>query len=483
MSASPFDRLGLEARRLARRLTPEALAEEAASLLDRPLRLGVTGLARSGKTVFTTAVARALLFPDRLPFLQARADGRLIGAELRRPGDPEIPRFAYETHLARLAGSDGEMPGWPASTRMLSQLRMGLRWKPAGMVNRRIRPVRELTLDIIDYPGEWLLDLALIERSFADWSAEALAMLRQGKRAELARPFLARLETLDPAAPADDVTLAELGQGWSAHLIACRAAGLAVSRLGPGRFLVPGDLEGAPVLAFSPLPEPKGRAPSGSLYAVAAERFDQYRKRIVGRFFREHFARLDRQVVLVDLPGALSAGADAVEDLKLALTESLGAFRYGRGHGMIGRLLSGVRIDRVLFAATKADQVPAAQHARLDALMQSLVADAARAIRFEGAETRTLAIAAVKAAESVFAEHDGRNLACVRGRIAGRERPSVVYPGELPADPAEALARAAGGGFDFPPFLPPEGLVRNGHGMAHIRLDQALDHLIGDRLG
>jgi predicted YcjX-like family ATPase len=462
LSASPFDRLGLEARRLARRLTPEALAEEAASLLDRPLRLGVTGLARSGKTVFTTAVARALLFPDRLPFLQARADGRLIGAELRRPGDPEIPRFAYETHLARLAGSDGETPGWPASTRMLSQLRMGLRWKPAGLVDRRIRPVRELTLDIIDYPGEWLLDLALIERSFADWSAEALAMLRQGPRAELARPFLARLETLDPAAPADDVTLAELGQG---------------------RFLVPGDLEGAPVLAFSPLPEPRGRVPSDSLYAVAAERFDQYRKRIVGRFFREHFARLDRQVVLVDLPGALSAGADAVEDLKLALTESLGAFRYGRGHGMIGRLLSGVRIDRVLFAATKADQVPAAQHARLDALMQSLVADAARAIRFEGADTRTLAIAAVKAAESVFAEHNGRNLACVRGRIAGRERPSVVYPGELPADPAEALTRAAEGGFDFPPFLPPAGLVRDGHGMAHIRLDQALDHLIGDRLG
>ena len=55
----------------------EMLADEAASLLDRPLRLGVTGLARSGKTVFTTAIARALLFPDRLPFLQARADGRL----------------------------------------------------------------------------------------------------------------------------------------------------------------------------------------------------------------------------------------------------------------------------------------------------------------------------------------------------------------------------------------------------------------------
>ena len=48
---------------------------------------------------------------------------------------------------------------------------------------------------------------------------------------------------------------------------------------------------------------------------------------------------------------------------------------------------------------------------------------------------------------------------------------------------SQALARAAGGGFDFPPFLPPEGLVRDGHGMAHIRLDQALDHLIGDRLG
>ena len=36
-------------------------------------------------------------------------------------------------------------------------------------------------------------------------------------------------------------------------------------------------------------------------------------------FFRDHFARLDRQIVLVDALAALNAGPDAVRDLERAL--------------------------------------------------------------------------------------------------------------------------------------------------------------------
>ena len=39
-----------------------------------------------------------------------------------------------------------------------------------------------------------------------------------------------------------------------------------------------------------------------------AERFERYREEVVRRFYEEHFSRFDRQIVLVDLLGALNAG-------------------------------------------------------------------------------------------------------------------------------------------------------------------------------
>lgn len=42
-----------------------------------------------------------------------------------------------------------------------------------------------LYLDIVDYPGEWLLDLPLLELDFMTWSRQQAQILK-GKRAELA---------------------------------------------------------------------------------------------------------------------------------------------------------------------------------------------------------------------------------------------------------------------------------------------------------
>src|SRR5262249_56575172 len=82
-------------------------------LMTPTLRLGVTGLARSGKTVFITALVRSLVAGGRLPFFAAMADGRVARAYLEPQPDDAIPRFAYEEHLAALAQ---DPPQWPQST-------------------------------------------------------------------------------------------------------------------------------------------------------------------------------------------------------------------------------------------------------------------------------------------------------------------------------------------------------------------------------
>ena len=67
-------------------------------------------------------------------------------------------------------------------------------------------------------------------------------------------------------------------------------------------------------------------------------RYEAYKSHVVRPFFRDHFARLDRQIVLVDTLTALNSGPAALRDLENALSDVLRAFRAGRSRQRIGAL-------------------------------------------------------------------------------------------------------------------------------------------------
>ena len=93
---------------------------------------------------------------------------------------------------------------------------------------------------------------------------------------------------------------------------------------------MPGDLEGSPALTFAPLDAKAGSSfPRGSLWAMMERRYEAYKTHVVRPFFRDHFARLDRQIVLIDVLAALNGGQPAVADLERAMTEILDCFRAG----------------------------------------------------------------------------------------------------------------------------------------------------------
>ena len=78
---------------------------------------------------------------------------------------------------------------------------------------------------------------------------------------------------------------------------------------------------------FFPMPLTSDeRPPRGSLAAMMMRRFESYKTSVVKPFFNDHFARLDRQIVLVDVLGGANRGAEAVGDLERAMTPSK-AFR------------------------------------------------------------------------------------------------------------------------------------------------------------
>jgi predicted YcjX-like family ATPase len=465
------------------------LADAAAGAFTPTLRLGVTGLSRAGKTVFITALVHSLLTGGRLPAFAAAAEGRLIGGRLAEYPEATIPRFAYEQHLDALTGKN---PHWPESTRRISQLRVTLKFQSRGWL-AGMRGPSAVNLDIVDYPGEWLLDLPLLSLNFAEWSEEALTRAGDANAVPEARAFLDLLQATYVAGPATDVEAERLATAFTAYLRASRGDGHALSALPPGRFLLPGDLEGSPALTFAPLPPPQGGVRGGSLYAMLARRYDAYKDEVVRPFFRDHFARLDRQVVLVDTLRALNAGPVAVRDLEAALTAILSAFRQGE-NTTLSRLIAR-RIDRILFAATKADHVHSSAHDRLEAILNRLVANAAQRARFAGAQTRSLAIAAVRATREGTIEDAGHPLNVIIGTPEPGERLGdavydgrtevALFPGDLPADPAAVLDGDERVHLNFLRFEPPRLIERTAEGapsLPHIRFDRALDFLIGDWL-
>jgi uncharacterized protein len=442
------------------------------------LRLGVTGLSRAGKTVFITGLVANLLERGRMPQLRAQAQGRIEAVYLQPQPDDTLPRFAFEDHLAALTG---DAPRWPDSTRAISELRLSFRVQPSGLIGAMTGP-RVVHVDIVDYPGEWLLDLALLDKSYAEWSEATLE--RIAKRVEAA-DYLSTARAEDGALRLEEARALALAASFTAYLQAARGNGW--SDCTPGRFLLPGDLAGSPVLTFAPLPKPAS-TPRGSLYREMERRYNAYKSRVVQPFFRDHFAKIDRQIVLVDVLGAIHQGPRALEDLRRTMAEVLSAFRPGRSR-WLSSILGGKRVEKILFAATKADYLHHAQHPALTSIMKAMLREALSRADFAGAETMAISMASLRATVEETLNRDGASLDAVRGRLLATGKQAAMYAGELPSDPARLLSPAREGAeawldadFGLMAFAPARSSLKPGEGPPHIRLDRAAEFLIGDRL-
>src|SRR3981189_684694 len=240
------------------RVWARALLDFGDHFFNPTVRLGVTGLSRAGKTVFITALIHGLTRGGRFPIFEPFATGRIAKARLAPQPDDAVPRFDYENHVRTLM----EQRRWPNSTVDISELRLVIDYQ------RKNGADRTLTLDIVDYPGEWLLDLPLLNKSYEQWSHESLALSREQPRAGLAAPWHAHLATLSAEGRGDEQAALSAARLFTDYLRACRDERFAMSLLPPGRFLMPGNLAGSPPLTLAPLDLPhNGPAPAGARWA------------------------------------------------------------------------------------------------------------------------------------------------------------------------------------------------------------------------
>lgn len=448
--------------------------------------LAVTGLSRAGKTVFITSLIHNLLSafhnPNRMPLLDVVGERRLLAARLDETHAGALPRFPYRENIEAMARGT---PDWPDRTADISEIGVEVFYRPASMLGRFAGQIRgsasRLNIRIVDYPGEWLLDLPMLTQNYAEWSRGMVRLMRAGVRAQAAAPFLSFLDAHPAQQAASEDVAVQARDLYKRYLFTARDEhGLTL--LQPGRFLCPGSLGDEIFMRFAPLDVSDANPvfARGTLGALMQERFDLYKREVVARFYEDHFRRYARQIVLVDVLRALLAGREAFEDTRLAIDAILRSFRYGRGN-ILSQLLSGAHIDRVLLAATKADHVPDVQRDHLAELLRNMAALPVLDMTARSADIDVAAIASVISTVDDTQEIDGQRVQVVVGRPLGQEKRVKFFVGNVPIRPPRA------GAWDtpflnVPAFEPPAIDPSPVDGIPHINLDVALEFLLGDRL-
>ena len=399
-----------------------------------------------------------------LPALSARLGGRRLGVRLASVGAGAVPRFDEPAHLHALAA---DPPSWPARTGAVSLLALELTVPRAGFAASL--PARSLRVELLDYPGEWLLDLPLLAVDFASWSDTTLRRL-EGRDA--ARPFLQFVAGL-PGGVGRDEALAGSGHRLYREALQRLRNDDGLSFLQPGRFLMPAPGAEPPWMAFFPL---RGRS---GLAGLLAERYDAYRGAVRDDLVSPLFGGLNRLVVLADLLTALHGGRESFADAQAAMAAAAGALRWQFSWTAAVTALLALRlpppvIRRVAYAATKADHVASRQRGNLRALMAALAPGGG------DVATRHFAIASIRCTSEASMRLEGRTVSAVRGRIAG-QGVGLSYPGEVPDSPPDD-AFWAGEFFDLPEFEPTRLPGAGRAGVPQIELDALITFLLDDLL-
>ncbi|WP_353570873.1 YcjX family protein, partial [Candidatus Albibeggiatoa sp. nov. BB20] len=234
-------------------LSKANLKERLNRTFDRQVKLAVTGLSRSGKTVFITSLVHQLLHGlegSHLPFFHIVSSGRLQGTKQMHHPEMHIPAFRYDQSIEQLCQED---PMWPEPTSGLSQIRVAVRYQTDNPLVKKVNPINTLFVDIVDYPGEWLLDLPLLELSYEDWSMQIAEMCEREPRLSLSKDWREFMAQQDVAGQASAETLRKASELYTDFLHRCKDRTYNLSLLQPGRFTMPGDLKGAPLLEFCPV--------------------------------------------------------------------------------------------------------------------------------------------------------------------------------------------------------------------------------------
>lgn len=242
----------------------------------KTIRVGLTGLARAGKTMFLTAVIHNFLEHNGHSlrrFNEEHWQYHGWPARLRR----RAARFPFQENLDRL---QGPRPVWPEQTHEVREFALDLQFE--SMIEGRGKS-RSCRLEFVDYPGERLIDVPLLDQEYAEWAAGAWRRVESTSaegRDEC--PFRSMVEALvsGPATVTDD-QFAAAGRAFSDLGRRARHTGFPIAPVEP--VLTTPDEK--PVESpFFPLP-PDALNSDSRLVRRLRRAFDKYKAEVVVPFY------------------------------------------------------------------------------------------------------------------------------------------------------------------------------------------------------
>jgi len=423
------------------------------------IKIAITGLSRAGKTVFLTSLIDQLLYKNKLQSITS--SNPAFKVNIKAPLT-NAKRFDYYTFINRLKSDHI----WPNGTDEISHTILEFESKSrfAFMGNSTF------TIELIDYPGEWLLDLTLLEMNFEEWSLKTLSWLK-GIDDPLVHNYLQTVASLNEDTKGSDVEL-KVHTEYKELLIHLKKKHY--SQLTPGRFMMPSDLANDPILYFAPID-----TTATEVAKIFEEKYNRYVKEVVKEIHLEHFKGFERQVVLVDIIEALQNGYECYSDMKSGLTSMLHLYDH-KNKNFFSQWFS-PSIKKVLFVATNADQVAASRHANFSTLLDDMIEELRHDMDIEHIKTDTQIVSSLKSTMTIEKKYEGRNLSFIRGILEEDSQTHDLYPGEMPSKfPTKDEWNVEDYGYKS--FLPPKKPYRENESLEHINMDKVVKKLIGDLL-
>jgi len=455
--------------------TFESITNETSKLVnkavDKHVCIGVTGFSGSGKSTFITSLIHQLKYSNEAMlggFTPARDDKIIETNILPIPG---VRIFDYEGGINALSSNP---PKWPEPTSSLSGCIVEIIYKRDSIIKSVIGEQTKLRIEIRDYPGEWLLDIPLLNQDYYSWCIDIGETFNQPHRKALMGALSEDLNAISPFDVLTESQIDALYERFKSFLIACKEEGLTLIQ--PGHVLLPGESDAFE--SFFPLInlrhyslEDLKKADKSSIYKVMRGRYKAYLKNTVEPFFRGYFNSVDRQIVMIDSLKALSRGADNFEDMMVAFSRIIDCYSFGE-NGFLSRLIS-PNIERMLFLSSKPDRVLSSQHENLRQFTDSVIQRVCKQSIRNTIQIETEIACAVRCTEDSSAFLTGVTVNNGKGKIS---HPNI--PERIPKEAEWEVFH----GWHPPELLPPLNTdLKLGARLPCIRMDTVLKNLIGDK--
>lgn len=331
-------------------------------------RFTLTGLSRSGKS---------MLFTSILTMLQSRNDEGYVCLPLLRYLPQEdiiftriepLAGFKPFPHIESINALGNNQ--WPAPTDEAYGFKLVVRLQENHSVKRKLFPHTDVVFEFVDYPGEWLTDLPMLSKTYAQWSDSAWAQVSSGPQQHFANEWKSLVNEFDFEAPPTRENIEILVEHYTAYLKEAKRNG--ISMLQPGSFLLDTSDFDRREHGFTPLPSSITSDISHPWFVAFNRHFDKFCREWLLTLKQDVFKETEKQIILVDLFEGLNHSRQHLYQLKETISHLADAFVYGKQSWFAKQIGKTPKIGKVAFVATKSDLLPEAQHGNLLSLLTQI---------------------------------------------------------------------------------------------------------------